>query len=399
VFPGGAAYKILVLPDVQTMTPELLEKIRTLIYEGAVVVGSPPVKSPGLSGYPACDEQVKQIAQTIWGTTVMTDNQSIHAYGKGKVIWGKILATQLEGLYPNYDFTSALLKDMQVLNDFESNASLRYTHRTTSDEDIYFVSNKNNQLVKATCLFRTQKGRPELWDPLTGEIKILPEFSKANGQTSIPLEFESFQSFFILFKNDTTQAVSPGKINFPAGKSIATLNAPWTVSFDPVWGGPKKIIFDSLRDWTKHPQQGIKYYSGIAVYKQRFDVDGLVKTTGKRFYLDLGEVKNIARVKLNGKDLGVVWTAPWKVDITSTVKEKNNHLEIEVANLWPNRLIGDEELPDDGIKDDKWPDWLLKGQPRTSGRFTFTTFKHYEKGAPLFKSGLIGPVTIVQTDF
>jgi hypothetical protein len=166
-----------------------------------------------------------------------------------------------------------------------------------------------------------------------------------------------------------------------------------------VWGGPKKIIFDSLMDWTKHPQQGIKYYSGIAVYKQRFDVDDLVKTTGERYYLDLGEVKNIARVKLNGKDLGVVWTAPWKVDITSAAKEKNNHLEIEVANLWPNRLIGDEELPDDGIKDEQWPDWLLTGQPRTSGRFTFTTFKHYEKGAPLFKSGLIGPVTIVQTDF
>jgi hypothetical protein len=399
VFPGGAAYKILVLPDVQTMTPTLLEKIRTLIYEGAVVVGSPPVKSPGLSGYPACDEQVKQISQTIWGTTVMPDNQSIHAYGKGKVIWGKTLATQLEGLYPNYDFTAALLKDMQVLNDFESNASLRYTHRTTSDQDIYFVSNKMNQTVQATCLFRTQKGRPELWDPLTGEIKVLPEFSKANGQTSIPMQLDAYQSFFIVFKNDSGQLTTPEKTNFPKSKNISTLNAPWTVSFDPVWGGPKKIIFDSLMDWTKHPQQGIKYYSGIAVYKQRFDVDDLVKTTGERYYLDLGEVKNIARVKLNGKDLGVVWTAPWKVDITSTVKEKNNHLEIEVANLWPNRLIGDEELPDDGIKDDKWPDWLLKGQPRTSGRFTFTTFKHYEKGAPLFKSGLIGPVTIVQTDF
>ncbi|MDB5275730.1 MAG: acetyl xylan esterase [Ferruginibacter sp.] len=399
VFPGGAAYKILVLPAVQTMTPALLEKIKTLVYEGAIVVGSPPMKSPGLSGYPACDEQVKQLAQTIWGTTVVPDNQSIHTYGKGKVVWGKAAAAQLEGFYPNYDFTAALLKDMQVVNDFESAASLRYTHRITADQDIYFVSNKASQLVNTTCLFRSQKGRPELWDPLTGEIKILPEFSKANGQTSIPLHFDAYQSFFIVFKNDTTQSAVPEKTNFPVSKNITTLNAAWTVSFDPDWGGPKKITFDSLIDWTKHPEQGIKYYSGIATYKQAFDVDGVVKTKNNRLYLDLGEVKNIARVKLNGKDLGVVWTAPWKVEITSAVKEKNNHLEIEVANLWPNRLIGDEQFPDDGIKNEQWPDWLLKGQPRTSGRFTFTTFKHYEKGAPLFKSGLIGPVTIQQAEF
>ncbi|MEP7143456.1 MAG: glycosylhydrolase-like jelly roll fold domain-containing protein, partial [Ferruginibacter sp.] len=123
------------------------------------------------------------------------------------------------------------------------------------------------------------------------------------------------------------------------------------------------------------------------------------KAGSNRIYLGLGEVKNIARVILNGKDLGVVWTAPWKVDITAALKQKGNRLEIAVANLWPNRLIGDEQLPDDGIKNDLWPDWLLNNRPRTSGRFTFTTFRHYQKDAPLFKSGLIGPVTIRQTDF
>lgn len=107
----------------------------------------------------------------------------------------------------------------------------------------------------------------------------------------------------------------------------------------------------------------------------------------------------MARVKLNGKDLGVVWTAPWKVDITDALKQKNNKLEIAVANLWPNRLIGDEQLPDDGIKDGRWPAWLLNARPRTSGRFTFTTFKPYQKDSMLFQSGLIGPLTIWQTDF
>ena len=111
-------------------------------------------------------------------------------------------------------------------------------------------------------------------------------------------------------------------------------------------------------------------------------------------YLDLGEVKNMARIRLNGKDMGVVWTRPWRVNITNAVQQKGNHLEIEVSNLWPNRLIGDEQLPDDGIKDGKWPEWLLDGKPRTSGRYTFTTKKYYKKDSPLLESGLLGPVTI-----
>ncbi len=107
-----------------------------------------------------------------------------------------------------------------------------------------------------------------------------------------------------------------------------------------------------------------------------------------------GNVKKMARVRINGKDAGTIWTAPWQVDITGMVQSKNNQLEIEVVNLWPNRLIGDEQLPDDGIRNGQWPDWLTKGIPRNSGRYTFTTFKHYRKDAPLLASGLIGPVTI-----
>ena len=399
VFPGGSSYKILVLPDVKTMTPVLLNKIRSLIYDGAVVVGLPPVKSPGLTGFPACDEQVKNLAQMIWGSPAIPDGLIVRKYGRGKVIWGKAVEAQSEGLYPNYDFTAKLLREMKVADDFESTGSLRYTHRITADWDIYFVSNKTNQLQKATCFFRSDKARPELWDPLTGEIRALPQFSVTDGRISIPLQFESYQSFFIVFKKDTAQLPAREKINFPSSAAILTLKPSWKLSFDTVWGGPEKIVFDSLTDWTLRPEQGIKYYSGIATYRQTFDAGAIDKIKGNRFYLDLGEVKNIARVKLNGYDLGVVWTAPWKVDITGALKEKNNQLEIEVANLWPNRLIGDEQLPDDGIKDGQWPDWLLNGRQRTSGRFTFATFKHYEKNSPLLKSGLIGPVTIQQADF
>jgi hypothetical protein len=399
VFPGGATYKILVLPDMKTITPALLEKIRSLIFDGAIVVGTPPEKSPGLTNYPLCDQQVKTLAQTIWGSVDIPVKQTNHSYGKGKIIWGGAISPKLEGLYPGYDATAALLKDMDIAEDFTSVASLRYTHRTTADRDIYFVSNKTNEFQKAMCFFRMEKGTPELWNALTGEIRPLPEFDRINGQISIPLQFDGYQSFFIVFQKNGTKSPVKEKVNFPVIKNIATLNSAWTVSFDTVWGGPQKVIFDSLTDWTRRPEQGIKYYSGIATYKQSFDAGDETYTKNSRFYLDLGTVKNLARIKLNGKDLGVVWTAPWKVDITGVLKQKGNQLEIEVANLWPNRLIGDEQLPDDGIKNEQWPDWLLKGQPRTSGRFTFTSFKHYEKDAPLFASGLLGPVTIQQADF
>jgi len=177
-----------------------------------------------------------------------------------------------------------------------------------------------------------------------------------------------------------------------------TLEGSWTVAFDTAWGGPKKVDFETLVDWTTRPEEGIRYYSGIATYSKIFD---LPKSSSplkeSELYLNLGMVKNMAHVRLNGKDLGVVWTSPWQVNISDAVKKKGNKLEIDVANLWANRLIGDESLPDDGIKDNKWPDWLLNGTPRTSGRYTFTTHRFYKKDDALMESGLMGPVSILES--
>ena len=400
LFPGGASYALLVMPDVETMTPQLLKKIGELVYDGAVVVGSPPVRSPGLSGYPDCDEQVKTLSRTIWGSLEIPPNYTERIYGKGKIIWGAGISIKSDGLYPLYTITAQLLKNMNLPEDFEWAGDLRYTHRTAPGWDIYFVANKTDELLQTDCVFRCDNGSPELWDPVTGEMRSLPAFIQGSGQTSIPLQFEPHQSFFIVFKKGETKAPVPGKENFPVVTNIATLNAPWVVAFDSKWGGPEKIVFDKLEDWTTRPEEGIKYYSGIAAYSQQFDLPEVdTKNKNAPIMLDLGEVKNLARVKLNGKDLGVVWTAPWQVDITGVVKPEKNMLEITVANLWPNRLIGDEQLPDDGIKNGQWPDWLLQGKPRTSGRFTFTTYKHYQKDAPLLKSGLMGPVTIKQAEF
>lgn len=399
VFPGGASYRLLVLPDFKTMTPGLLQKIRTLVKDGAIVVGAPSIKSPGLSDFPLCDQKLQSIAEEVWGTKVSPARPTRHAYGKGTVIFGGALtAQQKESLYPEYELTAELLDKMQIPVDFESTGPIRYTHRSLENMDIYFVSNRTKKSIKTDCIFRTANGTPQLWNPLTGKVRMLSEFTSDGERTTVPLQFDSYQSFFMVFSKDKSQT-SPKEKNFPTEQKLATLSGEWAVSFDPKWGGPGKITFNNLTDWTERPEQGIKYYSGIAVYSKTFDFHNSPGYNKNRLYLDLGEVKNMARVRLNGHDLGVVWTAPWEVDITGILKKKGNQLEIEVANLWPNRLIGDQQYPDDGIKDGKWPAWLVKNERRTSDRHTFTTYNPYKKDSPLLSSGLLGPVSIKRKDF
>ncbi len=399
-FPGGATYQLLVLPMVETMTPELLEKIRSLTNDGATVIGLPPQKSPSLSGYPDCDQKVKTIVQALWGGFTPPASTDKRAYGQGKIIWGGVFSNkEAETLYPGYEPVAALLKEMGREEDFIASAPIRYTHRTTADWDIYFVANRTSQSITSDAVFRTTQGNPECWDPLTGETRKLPEFSVSGTQTTIPLQFEPYQSFFIVFEKGAASTPDKGK-NFPEKIAVDTLQGPWQVSFDPQWGGPKeKVVFAQLADWTTRPEEGIKYYSGIAIYRNTFDIsEEIAADPEQRLYLDAGTVKNIARVRLNGQDLGVVWTAPWQVDVTGAVKQGTNQLEIEVANLWPNRLIGDEQLPDDGISNGQWPAWLVEGKERSSGRYTFTTHHFYTAASALMPSGLMGPVTLLQSE-
>ncbi|MDR1153456.1 MAG: glycosyl hydrolase [Bacteroidales bacterium] len=392
VFPGGATYRMMVLPDIETMTPQLLGKIKELIYSGATVVGVPPKKSPSLVDYPACDEQLKKLVNEIWGGFDAPERQESRTSGKGKIIWSADMRTNAENLYPSYSITANILSGMGIPEDFRTDAPVRYTHRTMDGCDIYFAASRSAENITAGCTFRISGKKPELWDPISGTVREMPEYTAGNGQVNLMIPFEPHQSYFIVFRKKGSP--SSGGKNFPGKKKVATLEAPWQVSFDPAWGGPEKITFDRLTDWSQHPDQGIKYYSGTAVYRQQFDKPD---TKAKRLILDLGNVKNMARVSLNGKELGVVWTAPWQVDITEAVKKKGNELKIEVVNLWANRLIGDEQLPCDGIEDGRWPEWLLNGMPRTGGRYTFTTWRHYTKDSPLLESGLLGPVTILES--
>ena len=400
-FPGGASYRMLVLPHIHTITPGLLAKIEALVREGATVVGIPPSQSPSLSDYPEGDEAVQRIADKMWGTNVIPQQPERRTYGAGAIYWGGSLSRDLDRLYPTYEWVAEILNEMDVMPDFQAEGPVRYTHRRGPDWDGYFVSNRTDGVLQTDARFRSTKGTPQLWDPVSGTMRPLPVYTASEHTTLVPLIFEPYQSYFIVFSSEEianqsgTADHSDRRTNFANYRPLFELEGSWEVSFDPKWGGPAKTIFDTLADWTTLSDEGIKYYSGTATYRKTFDLPTSVTDKGE-LWLDLGAVCNMARVKLNGKPLNVIWTAPWKVSIGDVLRDKGNVLEIEVVNLWPNRLIGDEQLPDDGIDKNEWPRWLINGKPRPSKRYTFTTYKHYGADDPLFPSGLLGPVVVQQ---
>ncbi|MBN1126464.1 MAG: hypothetical protein JXA82_15775 [Sedimentisphaerales bacterium] len=550
-FPGGARYRLLVLPSFDTMTPNLLRKVRELVEAGATVVGPPPRKSPSLMNYPQCDEEVASLAIDLWGQEPPPDKVKKRLFRRGRIFWGgdllakpvgdsasrpieqahwiwypegypaasvepsqryfrhifhidsekQIHSAQLEitadnsfqvwingvqftsgsnfhtiytmevksslkpginvlavaatnagdspnpagliaavylvykdgstlivptddrwqaasevkqnsfwwaspqerwknakklgpfdmdpwklqtdvvepcpELYPDYDSTVRLLAEIGVIPDFETDGPIRYTHRRTEEWDLYFVANREAKAVEAVCAFRITGRPPQLWDPLTGEIHSLAKYTEQKGFTTIPIRFEPHQSFFIMFSKQSCVASSkpPVKTSFTKLHEISRIEGPWDVSFDPSLGGPKQVKFTTLEDWTHSPENKIKYYSGIATYRTTFDLPERFRLVVRPILLDLGKVHNMARVRLNGHDLGMVWCSPWRIDITDAVQQEKNRLEIDVANLWINRLIGDKILP--------------AGQ-----QVAWTTFNPYQQNSPLTPSGLIGPVTL-----
>jgi len=381
VLPEGISYRILVLPDDTAMTPAMAARIGALVKAGATVVAKKPTHSPSLADQPRADQQVRQLAETIWGDCDGS-KATEHSYGKGRIFWGKPLSQILDA--------SGIAPDVKIAPPF------RYTHRRLVQGDLYFLASSSSESRTMDVAFRTVDGSPQLWDPVTGETRCLPQFRRGERQTVIPLQFAPRQSYFIFFDKSGTETKAGKPNNFSVFQPLMQLNGPWSVSFDPKWGGPSQVNFDKLEDWTKRPEPGIKYYSGKATYRLCFDLPA--QDLRRKVYLDLGRIKNVAEVRLNGRNMGIVWCAPWRLAIGSALKTAGNQLEIDVVNLWANRMIGDEQLPDDcqwsGGLLQRWPDWFLNHKPRTSGRFTFAAYKAWSKDSPLFESGLLGPVTL-----
>ncbi len=285
---------------------------------------------------------------------------------------------------------------------------LHALRRSAGETDVFFVANVAAAPGAATARFPLEGRRPELWHPVTGERRALSDFRVTPGAVEVPLEFAESESYFIVFRAEAAAGAGP---DFPAPRPALSLgDATWTVSFDPAWGGPASTTFTALTDWKDHPDPGIKYYSGTAAYRTGFSAPPELAAAARdgvsRVWLDLGVVRDLARVRLNGRDLGVVWTAPWRVEVTEALRSGENTLEIAITNTWANRLIGDEQQPADceWHKGDRgfggplkaYPSWVLQQTPRPSpGRFTFTTWNYFTAQSPLLSSGLLGPVGLV----
>jgi hypothetical protein len=202
-------------------------------------------------------------------------------------------------------------------------------------------------------------------------------WSENGGRITLPLQFAPFGSMFVIFRNPSAvPATVAGRGNFPTFSAPHEITGAWTVQFDPKWGGPASAVFDELVSWTQRPEAGIKYFSGTAIYRKTFDLPEALRGASQHLTLDLGDVKNLAEVRLNGKNLGIFWALPFRVDVTDAIKPTGNSLEMEVVNFWPNRIIGDQSLPPEK-------------------RLTRTNIRKLTKNTLLMESGLLGPVSVL----
>ncbi|HEY1790244.1 MAG TPA: glycosyl hydrolase [Verrucomicrobiae bacterium] len=366
VLADGMSYRILVLAEDQAMPLEDLKKIAALLEAGATVVGPPPAEIAGMVLNPDDRQQFNALVSRLWGGmdgTRVTRKQ----VGAGRLFRGPSArqVLQEEGVPPDFE-------ESGLSND----GTMDWIHRAGDGADIYFVASRWEHSENVDCTFRVAGKEPELWDPVTGEIRSATAFRQENGRTLVPLQFGPCGSVFVVFRKPISADISGTTAsNYPSLRPLENLSGPWTVDFDPKWGGPSSVVFDELVDWTTRPEEGIKYYSGTAVYHKTFHLEAR-PVNGGRLILDLGEVHEVAVVRLNGHNLGVVWDKPSRIDITSAVGAGDNDLEITVVNLWPNRLKGDEALPKDK-------------------RFTETNIHKFTEASPLWPSGLIGPVSVM----
>lgn len=603
--PDGMSYRVLVLPETSTMTPALLRRITELVAAGATVIGSPPVQSPSLSGYPQCDDEVKRLANQLWGSAAATPVGHTQPHGQGRIV---------QGIPPE-----RLLAQDGVPPDFTSRARLRWIHRAVDGTDLYFVANPLPHAVNASGAFRVSGQVPELWWPDSGRIEPAAVYDQRDGVTRVLLPLEAHGSVFVVFRqpvaprdtvvaaalngqpwcsadraelvplviekaiygvpgdaqrsrdvreklqnyvdtgersfavsqmadgddpapsvlktltvdyrigdrrftvsgqdrdrihltgealkivvtkasygvlddpvrtrdmraviqrivdsgetsfevarlaagddpafgvvktllmeythNDrsftvratdpetvdlallepaaeppaqihldangqiTLDAAQPGRyelqsasgkvqqVEIAALPSPLELSGPWDVHFDPRWGGPDAVTFPTLQDWSQHADTRIRYYSGTATYRTTFAVAD-PGSNNQRLVLDLGQVAVMADVRVNDRPLGILWKAPFRIDVTDALQSGNNVLEVRIVNLWINRMIGDQQLSEDSQRNpdgtlQAWPQWVNEGKPSPAGRYTFTSWRLWQKDEPLQPSGLLGPVRLL----
>ena len=358
--PHGTQYRMLVLPELKTMRPELLEKIASLLNDGAVILGPAPERSPSGKDYGKADQQVKDLADSLWKGLDGKQTQAIQR-GKGWLLYGMNMQEALEKI--------GCVPDCQI----PETSPVLYAHRQAEGKDIYFLSNQSDQEIEVTPEFRIKGKQPEWWDATTGKIRRLPAFEFTENGTQVPLRLAPFESAFIVFRQTGKASAEGIDANCPRPETWMALDKDWNVTFKDSIRGPKQTqSFDQLIDISTHPDESIRYYSGTIVYDKQISIDQL--PTGN-IYLNLHDIGVTAKVTVNGQYAGGVWTPPYRLDISEWLHKGENQISVEVTTTWQNRLIGDSRLPE---------------QERT----TWTACNGWSEKDPLQKSGLIGPVTL-----
>jgi hypothetical protein len=356
--PGGTSYRVLALDSsTRRMTLPELRKLRELVNDGAVVVGPMPIDSPSLSDDQA---EFKTIAGQLFGS-----GTGDHSYGKGRVLAGQTLAEALRKLKVTQDFQ---------ISEAPPETKLFFAHRRISGGEIYWVNNRSDRAETLNAVFRVAGKAPELWHADTGKMETA-SYRIADNRTVVPLRLEPNDAVFVVFRRNAD--ARSRNIRPLIETTVASIEGPWKVKFQSGRGAPAEISFEKLVSWTQSNDSGVKYFSGTATYSKSFQAPTEWFSTGARLWMDLGDVKNIAEVSLNGKYLEIVWKPPFRVDVTGIMKPGTNVLEIKVTNLWVNRLIGDQ-------------------QPDATKKYTYTHMQFYSADSTLLPSGLLGPVQILR---
>jgi hypothetical protein len=399
VLPSGRRYSLLALPSQPAMPLHLAKAVRSLVYSGAAVVGTRPERSLQVSQRENADAEVAEIGRELWGDAPLADG-TVRQLGRGRVMGHRSL--------------NAALVELGVPPEFSTeprsvSGKLRHQHRLGPEAEIFYLAAFGDEPLEFTGVFGTAAGRPELWNLMRGTRRALPDFKVEGGVTSIPIRMEAGDSLCVVFPKEGAPAPAAAGPNFTQQEVLRPIESRWNVCFKGARadGSDAVATFGSLEDWRTSEDPDVRYFSGTATYSGRLDLSRA--EAARNCWLDLGTVEVIARVSLNGRDLGVVWSAPWRVEL-SGAKEGENRLEIEVTNLWINRLVGDEKLPRDfeagrpqfglqrkepiGAPIAAWPEWFTRRQPRASGRRTLTSWLHFDGESALAPSGLLGPLVL-----
>ena len=414
--PEGVGYKALALPRSRIFPLAVLKLAEEYVRNGGTLIGGRPLRTQGIVSAKEA-QQFEEIADRLWAPCEKSTNKHIEI-GKGKLFCS---ATGRDALG-----TARVLPDMEEVAA-SNGSSIDYVHRHADGADIYLLRNTQDKPIETAVLLRVKDMQPEIFHADTGHVeKSLLFSSTVDGRTVLPLSLEARGSVFVVFRRPATSqnvisiekdgailysSENPEKassllgvtvqsdgakavlstpdsgkyrLTFANGKSAEVtasrsapinLPGPWTLSFPPRWGAPPQVEMDQLKSWTNFVDAGVRYFSGTATYRTTVRLTKAQVATASSASLDLGEVHEVAAVRINGKVAGTLWKQPYAIRIDGLVRAGANTIEVDVTNLWPNRLIGDAQDPN-------------------GKRYTWTNIRKYTKDSPLLPSGMLGPVSI-----